>query len=165
MNLISGEPFKPLSPRRPTAAIRQETGGDPVSGGARAGRALGRGNEAATRQLRRAGGNQEVPYAVRLEAAQAIGKAVSSGSGELNAIAAGTLTPTTAEHPYYVRARQMAADRTASPVIKLRLLREALAIDPRVRRRGGRWGGRRWRSVTISSAFPYWNRWFPNRII
>jgi tetratricopeptide (TPR) repeat protein len=74
--------------------------------------------------------NNQVPYAIRVKAAQAIEKPVSAGSGELDAIAAGTLTPANAEHPYFVKARELAADRTANGVVKLRLLREALAIDP-----------------------------------
>ena len=131
MNLISGEPFKTFIPaadlllrfgKKQEAIPFLEARARAVPWDAETKLRLGNFGALV--------GNQEVPYAVRLEAAQAIGKAVSSGSGELNAIAAGTLTPTTAEHPYYVRARQMAADRTASPVIKLRLLREALAIDP-----------------------------------
>jgi predicted Zn-dependent protease len=74
--------------------------------------------------------NNQVPYPIRLKAAQGIGKSVSTGSGELDAIASGIQTPAIAEHPYYVRARELAADKTPNGVVKLRLLREALAIDP-----------------------------------
>jgi Tfp pilus assembly protein PilF len=74
--------------------------------------------------------NNQAPYAIRLKAAQGIGKPVSAGSGELDAIAAGSLSPANAEHPYYVKARELTADRTANGVVKLRLLREALSINP-----------------------------------
>jgi hypothetical protein len=74
--------------------------------------------------------NDQAPYEIRLKAAQGIAKPVSTGSGELDSIASGTLTPASAEHPYYATARELAANRSGSGVVKLRLLREALAIDP-----------------------------------
>jgi hypothetical protein len=77
--------------------------------------------------------DRQAGYAVRLEAAQAMNRTLTSGARELDLLAARITSPTEAEQPFVVTARLKAAEATTDPAVKLRLLRAAMAIEPSVR--------------------------------
>lgn len=77
--------------------------------------------------------DRQAAYALRLEAAQAMNRTLTSGARELDLLAARITSPTEAEQPFVVTARLKAAEAVADPVVKLRLLRVAMAIEPSVR--------------------------------
>ncbi len=78
--------------------------------------------------------DKELSYNDRLRAAQWIGanrpKAIQSGSGELDLLAANTAAPTAAEQPLWAAARRTAAAAAKDAATKIRLLRGVLAIAP-----------------------------------
>lgn len=71
----------------------------------------------------------EAPYALRAQAAllKPSGKA---GSAELDLLASGAVAPAAAEQPFFYHARIEAARTTSDAAARIRLLRNALAIDP-----------------------------------
>ena len=81
--------------------------------------------------LRRLAASSEIPYAARVRAAGSITAGAPLGSAELDLMTAGA-TPTLAavERPLFYFARIRIAESTKDLVLRLRLLREALEIDP-----------------------------------
>ena len=79
--------------------------------------------------LRAIAQSNDAPYQVRAAAA-AKASPLNTASAELNALSAPPYTPAAAEKPYLYAARIEAAIATTDPVIKIRLLRAAIAIDP-----------------------------------
>ncbi|MFN7648620.1 MAG: hypothetical protein ACK5UT_14015 [Acidobacteriota bacterium] len=74
--------------------------------------------------------DRHAPYALRLRAAAALNRPVTTGARELDLLAARQTSPAEAEQPYAVTARLRAAEKAADAAVKVRLLRGALAIDP-----------------------------------
>ena len=74
------------------------------------------------------------PYAGRAAAARLLAKwhapAPAAITGELALLARGEIDPASAEQPLYFEARVTAADACADPLVRARLLRGALAIQP-----------------------------------
>ena len=74
------------------------------------------------------------PYDDRTEAARLLAKLSGTPpagiSGELAVLAHGRIEPAAAEQPLYFESRVTAAEATAEPLIRARLLRGALAIQP-----------------------------------
>ncbi len=76
-------------------------------------------------------GSSAAPYSVRVEAARhSKPNPLQTNSAELNLLSAAAIAPVNAEKPYVYAARIDAAAEAVDPAIKLRLLREAVAIDP-----------------------------------
>jgi len=74
--------------------------------------------------------DRNAAYAIRLQAAEALNRTVTTGSRELDLLAAKVTSATEAEQPYVVTARLRAAEKATDAAVKVRLLRGALAIDP-----------------------------------
>ena len=76
----------------------------------------------------------EVPYRTRIDAANVAARlklsSANPGSGELQALAGGTITAQQAQQPYFYAARVRAAESAPNAVVRLKLLREAIAINP-----------------------------------
>lgn len=69
------------------------------------------------------------PYKLRIQAA-ALKPGKPCGSGELDLIAAGAVSPAAAQKPFYYHARLRAAAQIADSALRLRLFAGALAINP-----------------------------------
>jgi cellulose synthase operon protein C len=86
-----------------------------------------------TSLLQTVAGSNSAPYPVRVNAARQLRELkappLKTSSVELNLLSAGSIVPTEAEKPYYYAARMDAATQATDPVVKLRLLRGAVAID------------------------------------
>ena len=74
--------------------------------------------------------DRHAPYAIRLQAAEALNRTVTTGARELDLLAGKVTSATEAEQPYTVTARLRAAEKATDAAVKVRLLRGALAIDP-----------------------------------
>ncbi len=79
--------------------------------------------------------SNELPYPIRAEAALAIrkdkGDVLHTAGTELNLLSSqGAIAVTAAEQPYYYYARVTAADDSADPIVRIRLLLGAIAINP-----------------------------------
>ncbi|HVX65179.1 MAG TPA: tetratricopeptide repeat protein [Bryobacteraceae bacterium] len=83
------------------------------------------------KELLRLAAAAEAPYAARVRAAGAVSGPASLGSAELDALTAGS-NPSAAgvSKPYFHFARIGAAGASKDALLRLRLLREALEIDP-----------------------------------
>ena len=88
----------------------------------------------ATPELDRVRKNTSVPYPQRVIAAEAMrGLHVAApGNLELDLLTQQQITPAQAEKPYAVEARRAAAKQSKEPVTQVRLLEQAVAIDPEV---------------------------------
>ncbi len=75
-------------------------------------------------------GDPTAPYAVRADAARTIAPAKVPVTGELALLASGNISPDAARKPFYVESRLAAAAGASGAMLKLNLLREALAIAP-----------------------------------
>jgi tetratricopeptide (TPR) repeat protein len=152
LTLVVGEPFANLdvaaslleSKKRPAEAaefLEQLVRATPWDQAARTRLAQARLQAgqapAAVEDLRTVAADAQAPYAVRVQAAQAIGQtanlrqraADTLGSRELNLLAGGAvLTPAAADQPYFHRARLEAAAQAKAE--RLRLLAGALADYP-----------------------------------
>ncbi len=86
----------------------------------------------ATPELDRVRKNTSVPYPQRVIAAEAMrGLHVAApGNLELDLLTQQQITPAQAEKPYAVEARRAAAKQSKEPVTQVRLLEQAVAIDP-----------------------------------
>jgi hypothetical protein len=119
-----------LDLERPADALRYAAplaAAQPWSAEARLLLARAQGDQAA---LTAVATDRHAAYSLRLRAAAALNRPVSTGARELDLLAARQTAPTDAEQPYAVTARLRAAEKTADAAVKVRLLRGALAIDP-----------------------------------
>jgi len=80
--------------------------------------------------LRTLAADNQARYASRVTAAKALAPTSGSGlgSGELDILASATTA--SVEKPYYHHARLKAATQTSDPATRIRLFRDAIAIDP-----------------------------------
>ncbi len=92
---------------------------------------LGRGAER-NRLLASVIGDPTAPYSDRAEAARRIAPAAPAAAGgtELGLLAAGAVTPSAAEKPFFVEARLQAAGSAGDANTRLRFFRDAMAIAP-----------------------------------
>ncbi len=150
MTLVAGEPFdtqmdaarllnKTGHPAEAIEFLAQRTQAVPWDAEARfqlakARIAAGRERDQAIDVLRAVVQAREAPYEVRVGAAQALGEAKAgasnAGSGELDALASPSVAAAAAEKPYFFFARLAAAAATKDPNVRIRLLRDAVAINP-----------------------------------
>jgi predicted negative regulator of RcsB-dependent stress response len=79
-------------------------------------------------------GSSEVPYSARLDAAGVAARlkiaVANPGSQELQLLAAGTVSAQQAGQPYFYVARVRAAETAPNAAARLKLLREAIAVNP-----------------------------------
>jgi len=97
--------------------------------------ATGKDRDQGVQLLRAAAESADAPYDIRASAARFLGEskaaALSTTSVELNLLSsASPIPPTSAEKPYFYRARMATAVQTSDTAVKIRLLQGAAAIDP-----------------------------------
>jgi tetratricopeptide (TPR) repeat protein len=95
---------------------------------------MGSSREQSLKLLQSVLASKETPYDSRAEAALELASskagAQNSGSAELDLLAAGGPDEASAGRPLFYQARVRAAERSGDPAVKIRLLLDALAINP-----------------------------------
>lgn len=139
MTLVAGEPFETLTPAAELLAKfnrhaearefwEARVKAVPWDYNAATKSAIAK-SDAAT--LRNIAATNLSPYASRVEAAKASRGGATLGSGELDALASTAPIPVASiEKPYYYDARLRAAEQSTDTATRVRLLRDAIAIDP-----------------------------------
>ncbi len=151
MTLVSGEPFANLMsagdllvktghPAEATEFLASRVKAVPWDADARlwlakAQIAANRERDQALQALSSVVSSKEAAYETRAAAALALGggkgSKVNSGSSELNLLASGgPKDAASAQQPFFYRARVEVAERLSDPAVRIRLLLEALAINP-----------------------------------
>jgi len=151
MTLISGEPFENLMsaadllvrtghPAEATEFLASRVKAVPWDADARlrlakAEMAANRERDQALRSLASVVSSREAVYETRAAAALALGDGkggtVNSGSSELDLLASGgAKDAASAQQPFFYHARVDVAERLSDPAVRIRLLLEALAINP-----------------------------------
>ena len=119
------EPLAKATPWEPSFRLRL----------AKAQLSAGQGKSEAAEILAKLAAAAENPYAVRVQAALALGgetKAGDFGSAELKLLAAGTknITPAESDHPFFYDSRLVAAQNSPNSATKIEILAKALADQP-----------------------------------
>lgn len=74
--------------------------------------------------------DRNATYETRAAAARQLRGVTGMGSGELDLLASGAITPATAARPFFLHARLAGADQASEASAKLNLMKDAIAIDP-----------------------------------